>query len=340
MQKSHTIQWEGQALTLNIPSSKFVFGFPAAPGAAPSGPAEPWEMPGSSLAAHYRSSPILMETGGCMTWSIGWDASQGWQWVQAVSGLWGGLASGPAEAQASLPGFFVAPYAASSGGMAPRSGGMAIYFWGMPPSSWIQFVQAQPDTYTAEKLLPGDYKYKILNVGGGGTSWGDSTIADAVTFLPTVKKLGYDGVCFDTEVFPASAAQFTMSKFLDLFSQAKSLGLVTVLTSTAEGPYYGCDSPNDCWQDIKWDDIDYMVPQMYGADGRNYGPTEMDQYATFWKNGGGQGVHGKFSGPSDLTKILWSVNVGTGSSMLSQYSFAGGYVEWAFKGLQASTVVV
>uniref|UniRef100_A0A7S0ZRP6 chitinase n=1 Tax=Noctiluca scintillans TaxID=2966 RepID=A0A7S0ZRP6_NOCSC len=88
MQAGTTIQWNGESLKLDIPSSKLVFGFPSAPGAAPSGPAESWELPASSLASHYRSSPTLMATGGCMTWSIGWDASQEWAWVKAVKELW------------------------------------------------------------------------------------------------------------------------------------------------------------------------------------------------------------------------------------------------------------
>lgn len=206
----------------------------------------------------------------------------------------------------------------------------------MPPSSWAQFVQQQPTAYTAEKLLPGDFYYKVLNLGGGGTSWADSDIATAKAFLPTIKQLGFNGVCFDTEVF----GQFTMANFLDLFASAKSQQITTVLTSTAEGPYAGCDSPNDCWKDLAWDDIDFMVPQMYGAGGANYHDPEMKQYATFWQQGGGQGVHGKFRAPTDLKKILWGVDDGTGPSMLSRYSFAGGYVEWAYRSLGFLSVVV
>lgn len=213
---------------------------------------------------------------------------------------------------------------------------MAIYFWGMPPSQWSQFVKMQPDAYTVDKLLPGPYYYKVLNLGGGGTAWTDGTISSAKDFLPTIKKLGFNGVCFDTEVF----GQFTMPALLDLFKATKAMGLTTVLTSTAEGPYSGCDSPNDCWKDIVWDDVDFMVPQMYGPSGANYGKADMDKYANFWKVGGGQGVHGKFPGPKDLTKILWAVHSGTGASMLSDYPFAGGYVEWAYHSLGARDMLV
>lgn len=194
----------------------------------------------------------------------------------------------------------------------------------------------QPDAYTAKKLLPVDSYYKVLNLGGGGTSWTDGDIATAKSFLPTIKQLGYNGVCFDTEVF----GQFTMAKFLDLFASAKAQQLTTVLTSTAEGPYAGCDSPNDCWKSIAWDSIDFMVPQMYGASGGNYDDATMKKFATFWEQGGGQGVHGKFPGPKDLTKILWGVDTGTGASMLSKYSFAGGYVEWAYKALGTQDMLV
>jgi len=90
MQAGTEIQWNGQSLKLSIPSEKLVFGFPAAPGAAPAGPSQPWEASPDSLVAKYKASSKLMATGGCMTWSIGWDASNGWKWIDAVSKLWAG----------------------------------------------------------------------------------------------------------------------------------------------------------------------------------------------------------------------------------------------------------
>jgi len=88
MQSGAVVEWDGKSLVLNIPSSKLVFGHPAANGAAPAGPAQSWQLPGSSLASHYRSSQALLATGGVMTWSIGWDASSGWSWIDAVKGIW------------------------------------------------------------------------------------------------------------------------------------------------------------------------------------------------------------------------------------------------------------
>ena len=88
MQAGALVKWDGHGLKLAIPSSKLTFGFPAARGAAPAGPSQPWEATPASITAHYSASPELMATGGLMTWSIGWDASNGWEWVEAVKTIW------------------------------------------------------------------------------------------------------------------------------------------------------------------------------------------------------------------------------------------------------------
>lgn len=88
MQSNSTISWDGNDLYVNIPSEKFVFGYPAASGAAPSGPAEAWESSGADILAHYQASPTLMKTGGAMTWSVGWDAENNWEWITHVSQIW------------------------------------------------------------------------------------------------------------------------------------------------------------------------------------------------------------------------------------------------------------
>lgn len=89
MQSNAEIDWDGQKLVLNVPSSKLVFGYPAANGAAPAGPSASWEADPASLVSHYQNSPALMATGGVMTWSVGWDATTGWKWIDAVKSLWG-----------------------------------------------------------------------------------------------------------------------------------------------------------------------------------------------------------------------------------------------------------
>jgi len=88
MQKSHTIAWKGSKLVINIPSEKIIFGYPAADGAAPSGPSNLWEDSGKSILHKYQTTPELMATGGIMTWSIGWDASNNWEFIDNVSKIW------------------------------------------------------------------------------------------------------------------------------------------------------------------------------------------------------------------------------------------------------------
>jgi len=88
LQKGHQIEWTNAALIVNIPSSKMVFGYPAATGAAPAGPSASWESSGSSIAQKYTGSDLLMGTGGVMTWSIGWDSSNNWEFVKSVSKIW------------------------------------------------------------------------------------------------------------------------------------------------------------------------------------------------------------------------------------------------------------
>lgn len=83
LQGGTVIEWDGQSLELNIPSSKLFFGYPAAPGAGHRAAATP-----ETIVSLYQGSPKLMATGGIMTWSIGWDASNGWKFIEAVKQIW------------------------------------------------------------------------------------------------------------------------------------------------------------------------------------------------------------------------------------------------------------
>merc|ERR1712217_886966 len=85
-QQSTVIDWDGHKLVLNVPSNKLTFGHPAANGAGRFSAA--WQADPMQLAAHYKQSKALMATGGLMTWSIGWDASNGWKWIDAVKTIW------------------------------------------------------------------------------------------------------------------------------------------------------------------------------------------------------------------------------------------------------------
>jgi chitinase len=74
---------------INIPSEKLLFGFPATTGAAT------YTIPGvaedpKTLVTLYNNadSANLKNTKGLMTWSIGWDANNNWQWINAVKDIW------------------------------------------------------------------------------------------------------------------------------------------------------------------------------------------------------------------------------------------------------------
>jgi len=74
---------------IKLAISKISFGFPAGPGAAPSGcPGLPGGCPyGKALTSLYNSSPSLLQTGGVMTWSIEWDEVFSWQFVDAAKSI-------------------------------------------------------------------------------------------------------------------------------------------------------------------------------------------------------------------------------------------------------------
>jgi len=88
MQSDNTIEWDGKKLIVNIPSEKFCFGYPAANGAAPGGASSTWGESGATLTEHYLGDTALLATGGVMTWSIGWDASNDWDWITNVMNIW------------------------------------------------------------------------------------------------------------------------------------------------------------------------------------------------------------------------------------------------------------
>jgi len=74
---------------VKLDHKKIHLGFPAGPGAAPSG------CPGirggcqygEALSRLYNSNPILLQTGGIMTWSIEWDETFSWQFINAAKNI-------------------------------------------------------------------------------------------------------------------------------------------------------------------------------------------------------------------------------------------------------------
>jgi len=74
---------------IKLNATKVAFGFPATQGAAPSGcPGYPGGCPyGSALSSLYNSNPVLLGSGGVMTWSIEWDEYGGWAFVNAARAI-------------------------------------------------------------------------------------------------------------------------------------------------------------------------------------------------------------------------------------------------------------
>jgi len=83
---------DGITCKIQIPDKKIAFGYPAGPGAAPSGcPGMSGGCPyGSKLTTLYNGSPSLKKTGGVMTWSVEWDEASGWEFISAAMAIqWG-----------------------------------------------------------------------------------------------------------------------------------------------------------------------------------------------------------------------------------------------------------
>ena len=101
--------------------------------------------------------------------------------------------------------------------------------------------------------------------------------------------------------------------------------LICVVTSTAEGPYQW-GAPSKDATGINWDNIDYFVPQLYGASGAM--SSGWQTYAKFWKTGG-TSLHGvKFKAPPN-NKMLWGVTPGQGSAAQG-VGGGSGYIEWCY----------
>jgi len=79
----------GASGQIKLDPKKITFGFPAGPGAAPSGcPDFPGGCPyGRALSTLYNSNPTLLETGGVMTWAVEWDEVFAWQFVSAAKSI-------------------------------------------------------------------------------------------------------------------------------------------------------------------------------------------------------------------------------------------------------------
>lgn len=75
------------SFNVKIPTNKFVGGFPAVMPGAANTVASDWESSPTTIVEHYKESSMLLQTGGIMTWSIGWDAWNNWEFIDKVAPL-------------------------------------------------------------------------------------------------------------------------------------------------------------------------------------------------------------------------------------------------------------
>lgn len=76
--KGFDIPWDGKTLSIKLPADKIVLGFPATTEAAGSGYLDP-----SAIVEAFAA--ISPQVRGVMTWDIGWDAGNNWEFVNMVS---------------------------------------------------------------------------------------------------------------------------------------------------------------------------------------------------------------------------------------------------------------
>jgi len=142
--------------------------------------------------------------------------------------------------------------------------------------------------------------------------------------LPAIKAKGYDGVCYDWEMVGKG---HSMEEFNRLMSQTKQLGLLNILTTTAEGPHQWDASPKDA-TGIDWDNIDYLAPQLYDPNGEMY--PNWRTYADFWKGTDAiMSINNVTFIPPPSDKILWGVPPSQGPMVMARNGGAG-YVEWCY----------
>lgn len=229
-------------------------------------------------------------------------------------GFWYGYAGSTSDQPAPSSGWFFSfpgltvrpPFDAKDGGNI------------LPPPSW------------------GQYDKLILTQGGGDTSWGDSLYSTLTEQIPEYAKAGWDGVCWDWE---KTTQDHTSAGFNALMKATKDAGLLNILTSTAEGPYIWSAASTDA-TDIDWSNIDFFVPQIYGADGKLSDP-DWPSYAQYWVDGAGvPNIHGVTFPAIPMEKILWGMPVGTCDQASTPYG-GSGCLEWAYSpGVKPPGVVV
>tara|TARA_A100001015_G_scaffold158155_1_gene175498 strand:- start:1176 stop:2684 length:1509 start_codon:yes stop_codon:yes gene_type:complete len=171
-------------------------------------------------------------------------------------------------------------------------------------------------TYPNRVTIP-PFTKKILVIGGGhGESrWDDNVYAKYKNkeFLEELINKGWDGVCWDWEEIASGHTTAGFHSFMkevhDFSSNGKSL--INMISTTPLGPYHW-DSTSKS-SEIKWDNIHYIIPMMYGVEGGYPGDAKIKKWINFW-NGKGQDANSTQTGLSwnfeaiDSSRLLWGIS--------------------------------
>lgn len=159
---------------------------------------------------------------------------------------------------------------------------------GTPSGSWnigILFGGEDPES-AIKKNVSNSFQVKApikyLNLGGGGdpNGWSLNSITYVNNNLQNIKNNNWDGLCFDIEVCTPNVS--FVEPFADCFSKCKSSGLNVMVTVSGKLPWAcqkGQGQGNDlinAW--INDQNIDYISPQLYGADGKTLEPTDLTEF--------------------------------------------------------------
>lgn len=240
------------------------------------------------------------------------------------------------HADGKINGFFYGYATSAVNAKAPTSG------WAFAFPGQLEKTPGSPaGAHPWDALLPtpvSQYDQKIYTFGGGGTVWDDDVYAQVAAVLPQMKQLGWDGVCFDWEEVGTG---HTTKGFNKLLRAAKSAKLLSIVTSTAEGPYQWSAADKDA-TGIEWDLADYFLPQMYGGDAKalNYAQPAFHQYLNYWKLAGTapqKSIHGvTFRAPA-AAQFLWGIQADPASQnyvapddVLAMWPETAGTVLWDY----------
>ena len=149
---------------------------------------------------------------------------------------------------------------------------------GTPSGSWnigILFGGEEPISSINNNILNSNKikaPIKYLDLGGGDThnGWTLESITYVNDNLQNIKNYNWNGLCFDIEVCTPNVS--FVAQFADCFSKCKAVGLDVLVTISGILPY-ACQSGTGQGNDLinAWindSNIDYISPQLYGADGQ------------------------------------------------------------------------